>query len=77
MSERERICLVIPYYEAGDDLTTTLGSVRLRADDLIVVVDDGSRRLPARDCSAASTAATPAGRTGSTSSDATWRSTRR
>ena len=49
MSERERICLVIPYYEAGDDLTTTLGSVRLRADDLIVVVDDGSRRLPARD----------------------------
>ena len=59
MSERERICLVIPYYEAGDDLTTTLGSVRLRADDLIVVVDDGSRRLPARDVAPREAGRTP------------------
>lgn len=59
MSERERICLVIPYYEAGDDLTTTLGSVRLRADDLIVVVDDGSRRLPARDVAPREVGRTP------------------
>ena len=45
----DRICLVIPYYEAGEDLVESLESVRLGRADLIVVVDDGSRRRPARD----------------------------
>ena len=44
----DRICLVIPYYEAGEDLVESLESVRLGRADLIVVVDDGSRRRPAR-----------------------------
>ncbi len=43
-----RICLVIPYYEAGGDLTESLSTVELGADDLIIVVDDGSRHRPAR-----------------------------
>ena len=45
----DRICLVIPYYEAGEDLVDSLASVRLEPTDLIIVVDDGSRRCPAKD----------------------------
>lgn len=43
-----RVCLVIPYFNAGDDLPRTLASVRLRREDLIVVVDDGSSEKPGR-----------------------------
>lgn len=42
-----RICLVIPYFEAGDLLRRSLESVQLRNDDLIIVVDDGSHSIPA------------------------------
>lgn len=42
------VCLVIAYYEAGEGLTESLSSVRLEPGDSIVVVDDGSTRLPAR-----------------------------
>ena len=38
----DRICLVIPYYEAGEDLVDSLASVRLEPTDLIIVVDAGT-----------------------------------
>lgn len=44
----DRICLVIPYYEAPDDLIESLRSVRLRQTDKIIVVDDGSTDHPAK-----------------------------
>lgn len=43
------VCLLIPYYEAGADLTASLDSVA--QDDLqpdVCVVDDGSCKIPAR-----------------------------
>lgn len=43
------ICLVIAYHEEGENLLRSLGSVTLEPGDSIVVVDDGSTRLPARD----------------------------
>lgn len=46
----DRICLVIPYYESPTGLARSLSSVHLRHDDLIMVVDDGSRRRPASSC---------------------------
>lgn len=45
----DKICLVIPYYEGGDALTKSLGTVRLRSSDSIIIVDDGSTRMPLRD----------------------------
>ena len=44
-----RVCLVIAYYEEGQGAVDSLNSVRLEPGDSIVVVDDGSKRLPARD----------------------------
>lgn len=42
------VCLVVAYYEEGQGLQDSLASVELEAGDSIVVVDDGSVRLPAR-----------------------------
>lgn len=47
--ERGAVCLVLAYFEEGEALRTSLASVRLEEGDSVVVVDDGSRRLPARD----------------------------
>ena len=47
-SSSAAICLVIAYYEEGENLQKTLASVYLDAEDSIVVVDDGSTELPAR-----------------------------
>ena len=44
-----RICLVVAYHDEGEALSRTLATVRLRAGDSIIVVDDGSQRLPARE----------------------------
>lgn len=47
---RNRVCVLIPYYEAGDDLLESIMSCendRLRPD--ICVVDDGSTKTPARE----------------------------
>ncbi|WP_211233324.1 glycosyltransferase [Brevibacterium album] len=46
---RGAVCLVLAYFEEGEALRTSLASVRLEEGDSVVVVDDGSRRLPARD----------------------------
>lgn len=43
------VCLVVAYHEEGDNLLRSLNSVILQPGDSIVVVDDGSVRLPARD----------------------------
>lgn len=48
MTKNKRVGLVIPYFEAGVELLHTLDSVVLNADDLILIVDDGSINLPAR-----------------------------
>lgn len=48
-SEAPAVCLVIAYHEEGENLLRSLNSVLLRPEDSIVVVDDGSTRLPARD----------------------------
>ena len=44
-----RVCLIVPYFNAGEALIRSLASVQLLADDLIIVVDDGSDQLPAHD----------------------------
>lgn len=43
-----RVALIIPYFEAGDLLLSSLHSVSLGPDDIIIVVDDGSKLLPAK-----------------------------
>lgn len=49
MSDSPPVCLVVAYHDEGENLLRSLGSVVLRPGDSIVVVDDGSVRLPARD----------------------------
>lgn len=42
----DAIALVIPYYEGGPSLRKSIETVRLTCDDVIIVVDDGSREFP-------------------------------
>lgn len=55
-----RICVVIPYFEAGQSLLQSLESIHLRADDSIIVVDDGSSCMPASEICPSSVNGTPA-----------------
>lgn len=56
---KNRVCLLIPYYESGVNLTKSLDSVRLGPQDLVIIIDDGSIKHPAAKYCPAFVAATP------------------